>query len=83
MTQLEVIGGKGLQNQGHKVRYVDRPNGRYDVVISNSLLLEEGRNAPLLAHVAPEYVGRALRLRRAENPRSERKMQWSHGFRYD
>ncbi len=82
VTQLEVIGGKGLQNQGHKVRYVDRPNGRYDVVISNSLLLEEGRNAPLLAHVAPEYAGRALSLRRAVNPRSGRKMQWSNGFRY-
>ena len=80
--QLEVIGGKGLQNPGHKVQYVDRPNGRYDVVISNSLLLEEGHSGPLLAHVAPEYAGHALRLRRAANPRSERKLQWSKGFRY-
>ena len=80
--QLEVIGGKGLQNPGHKVQYVDRPNGRYDVVISNSLLLEEGHSGPLLAQVAPEYAGHALRLRRAANPGNERKLQWSKGFRY-
>ena len=80
--QLDVIGGKGLRDEGHTIRYVDRPTGRYDAVISNSLLLEEGHSGPLLAQVAPKYAARALRLRRAVSPRSERNLQWSKGFRY-
>ena len=80
--QLDVIGGKGLQDAGHKVQYVDRPNGRYDVVISNSLLLAEGHSGPLLAQVAPEYAAVALRLRRAVSSRSERHLRWSKGFHY-
>ena len=80
--QLDVIGGKGIHEEGHRVKYVNRPNGKYDVIISDSFLLEEGRSGPLLAQVAPEYVASALRLRRAVGPRSERHLQWSKAFHY-
>lgn len=80
--QMDIIGEKGLQEEGHAIQYVDRPTGRYDVVISNSLLLEEGHTGPLLAQVAPEYAAHALRLRRAACPQSKRNLQWSKGFRY-
>ena len=80
--QLDVIGGKGLQDAGNKIQYVDRPDGRYDLVISHSLLLEEGHSGPLLAQVAPEYASDALRMRRAESPGSELHLQWSKGFCY-
>ena len=80
--QLEVIGEKGLRDAGHRVRYVDRPIGGYDAVISHSLLLGQGHSSPLLDQVAPEYAAVALRVRRGVGQRSECRLQRSKGFHY-
>ena len=80
--QLEVIGERGLQDARHRVQYVDRPSGSYDVVISHSLILEEGQFGPLLAQVAPEFTAGALRMRCGVGPQSESNLLWSRGFHY-
>ena len=54
-----------LRNSSLRVRYVDRPEGDYDTVISFSMLLGEGHTGPLLDQVAPELAESALRIRRA------------------
>lgn len=81
--QLDVIGGKGILDEVPRIKYMDHPSGSYDAIISNSLFLEEGSTGPLLAQVAPEYAASALRLRPTVGPRSERRLQWSRGFRYE
>ena len=79
---LDVMGEQELQDAGLNVRYVDRPEGDYDVVISNSLLLGEGYPGPLLTQVAPELADRALRIRRGAGRRNERRLQRSKSFHY-
>lgn len=79
---LDVIGEKGLQETGHNVQYVDRPEGDYDAVISHSLLLSEGYPGPLLTQVAPTLTDDSLRIRRSIGRRTDRYLQESRGFNY-
>ncbi len=79
---LDVIGEKGLQETGHKVSHVSRPEGVYDAVISHSLLLGEGYPGPLFSQVAPELAHCAIRIRRALGRRAGRRLLWSRGFNY-
>ena len=77
---LDVIGEKGLQDAGHSVRYVDRPEGEYDAVISHSLLLGEEYNGSRLDQLAPGLTYSALRIRRAIGYRTDRALLWAPGF---
>ncbi len=77
--RLEVIGGKGIGNADHHVRFVDRPDGEYDAVISNSLLLGEGHCGPRLEQLAPCLTSNALRIRRAIGSRTDRALLWTPG----
>ena len=69
--QLEVIGENGIGNAGHNVRFVDRPDGEYDAVISHSLLLGEGHCGPRLEQVEPDLTLSAIRIRRAIGKRTD------------
>lgn len=77
--QLEVIGGKGIGDADHYVRFVDRADGEYDAVISNSLLLGEGHCGPRLEQLAPCLTSNALRIRRAIGSRTDRALLWAPG----
>lgn len=71
-----------LRDSGLRVRYIDRPEGDYDAVISHSFLLGEGYPGPLLGKVEPELTNSGLRIRRALGSRNERNLLWSKGFNY-
>lgn len=77
--QLEVIGEKGLGKTDHCVRFVDRPEGEYDVVISHSLLLGEGHCGPRLEQLKPRLTSNALRIRNAIGSRTDRALLWAPG----
>ena len=79
---LDVIGRRRMQRVGLRARYVERPEGNYDAVISHSLLLGEGHPGPLLSQVAPELAHGAIRIRRAMGRHADRRLLWSRGFNY-
>lgn len=81
-VHLDVIGEKGLHGLGYGVRFVDSPEGSYDAIISNSLLLGRGDYSPILEHIAPNYAENAIRLRRDASLPSICSLQWSEGFHY-
>ena len=83
LLTLEVIGPQALSDGRVTVRYVDEPEGEYDAVISNSLLVMEGRGSPRLEAVAPELADGAIRLRRAIGGRTVRRLLPAQRFHYN
>ena len=81
-VHLDVVGEKGLNDLGCGVRYVESPDGSYDAVISNSLLLGRGNYNPLLEDIAPDCAEYAIHLRRDVRLPSICSLQWSKGFHY-
>ena len=81
-VQIDVVGERGLKEPRFGIHYVDIPTGNYDAVISNSLLLGSGHSNPKLERISPDYVAKAIRLRRGVSLSSRNCLQWSTGFHY-
>lgn len=78
--QLDVIGEKGLGCAGHNVRFVERPDGVYDTVISHSLLLGEGHCSPRLEELESDLTFSAIHIRRAIGNRTDRALLGAPGL---
>lgn len=80
VVEIDVIGDKALTAKSDpnlKVRNVDAPVGAYDLVLSNSFLLDEGFSGTLERRHFSTFHPNGVRIRNGVGLRSERKLQWS------
>lgn len=78
-VRLDVIGEKALTarpDPNLSVRNVDIPDGDYDLVLSNSFLLDEGYIGTLEREHSSIFHANGVRIRNGVGFRSERKLQW-------
>ena len=80
LVEIDVIGDRTLTAKSDpnlKVRNVGAPDGEYDLVLSNSLLLDEGYYGTLERRHFSIFHPNGVRFRNGVGLRSERKLQWS------
>lgn len=80
LVEIDVIGDRALTAKSDpnlKVRNVGAPDGEYDLILSNSLLLDEGFYGTLERRHFSIFHPNGVRIRNGVGLRSERKLQWS------
>ena len=78
-VKLDIIGDKALTARPDlnlEVRNVDIPDCEYDLVLSNSFLLDEGYIGTLEREHSSIFHPNGVRIRNGVGLRSERKLQW-------
>ena len=78
-VKLDIIGDSFLPeiyDTNIEIRNVDTPDGEYDLVLSNSLLLDEGYKGMLECEHSTVFHPYGVRIRSGVGLRSERKLQW-------
>ncbi len=83
--QLDVIGEEPAPqgSQAINVRHLDKPDGNYDIVLSNSFLLDTGCTGESERATFPTRPQNFVRLRHAIGFRAERSLQWCEPLRYN
>lgn len=80
VVKLDVIGDKALTSRldpNLVVRNVDSPDGDYDLVLSNSFMLDEGYLGTLERKHSSIFHIDGVRIRNGVGLRTERKLQWT------
>ena len=81
--KLDVIGGNPALSTADTVRYLDAPDGDYDLILSHSFLLDTGCVGSIEKAHFPTRPRNYVRLRHALGFRDERSLQWCESLRYD
>ena len=79
VMKLDIIGDKLLPeipDANIEIRKVDAPDGEYDLVLSNSFLLDEGYIGTLEHKHSSIFYPNGVRIRSGVGLRTERKLQW-------
>ena len=80
VVEIDVIGEETFTAKPEpnlRVRNVDTPDGEYDLVLSNSFLLDKGYIGTLEQKYNSTFQPNGVRIRTSVGLRSERKLQWS------
>ena len=81
--KLDVIGGNPDLSTADTVRYLDAPDGSYDLILSHSFLLDTGCVGSIEKAHFPIRPKNYVCLRHAIGFRGERSLQWCKSLRYD
>ena len=86
VVRLDVIGEMilpDIHDPNIETRYVSEPDGEYDLILSNSLLLDEGNIGVIEGKFISSFPPNGVRIRNAVGLRTERQLQWCDSFVYD
>lgn len=78
-VRLDIIGDNFLPqiyDTNLEIRNVDSPDGEYDLVLSNSFLLDEGYMGTLENEHSSIFYPNGVRIRNGVGLRTERRLQW-------
>ena len=81
--KLDVIGGNPDLSTADTVRYLDAPDGSYDLILSHSFLLDTGCVGSIEKTHFPIRPKNYVCLRHAIGFRGKRSLQWCESLRYD